>query len=177
MQTEFGRPRSSMRLRTWTATSTSVARRSSACERSPSPITRLKRNRLPRPRRLASYSRQFMPLNLCREMRWRRSALALNGTGHPRSEGRGSPTPSRSYRQSTDRCNKGAHAPTSLGGPQITLRANLAATVLAVKPSRWRGTLMEPSWLWTAGTRLRLAHLRPQRVNSSISLLGLAQSV
>ncbi len=44
MRTEFGRPRSSMRLRTWTATSTSVARRSSACERRASPITRLKRD-------------------------------------------------------------------------------------------------------------------------------------
>src|SRR3954453_46797 len=32
-----------MRLRTWTATSISVARRSSVCERSPSPITRLNR--------------------------------------------------------------------------------------------------------------------------------------
>src|SRR5215212_3354426 len=32
-----------MRLRTWTATSISVARRSSVCERSPSPITRLYR--------------------------------------------------------------------------------------------------------------------------------------
>ncbi len=44
MRTEFGRPRSSMRLRMWTATSTSVARRSSACERSASPITRLNRD-------------------------------------------------------------------------------------------------------------------------------------
>ena len=43
MRTDSGRPRSSMRLRTWTATSISVARRSSVCERSPSPITRLKR--------------------------------------------------------------------------------------------------------------------------------------
>jgi len=43
MRTEFGRPSSSMRLRTWTATSTSAARRSSVCERSPSPITCLKR--------------------------------------------------------------------------------------------------------------------------------------
>ncbi len=34
----------------------------------------------------ASYSRQFVTLNLCRGMRWRRSASALNGTGHPRSE-------------------------------------------------------------------------------------------
>src|SRR4051794_25947367 len=32
-----------MRFRTWTATSISVARRSSVCERSPSPITRLNR--------------------------------------------------------------------------------------------------------------------------------------
>src|SRR5215208_3952252 len=32
-----------MRLSTWTATSTSVTRRSSVCERSPSPITRLNR--------------------------------------------------------------------------------------------------------------------------------------
>ena len=32
-----------MRFRTWTATSISVARRWSACERSPSPITRLYR--------------------------------------------------------------------------------------------------------------------------------------
>ncbi len=44
MRTELGRPRSSMRLRTWTATSTSVARRSSACERRASPVTRLKRD-------------------------------------------------------------------------------------------------------------------------------------
>ncbi len=36
IRTEFGRPSSSMRL---TATSTSVPRRSSVCERSPSPIT------------------------------------------------------------------------------------------------------------------------------------------
>ncbi len=43
-RTECGRPRSSMRLRTWTATSTSVARRPSVCERSPSPMTRLKRD-------------------------------------------------------------------------------------------------------------------------------------
>jgi len=35
----FGRPSSSMRLRAWTATFTSVARRSSVRERSPSPIT------------------------------------------------------------------------------------------------------------------------------------------
>ena len=33
------RPSSSMRLRAWTATSTSVARRGSVRERSPSPIT------------------------------------------------------------------------------------------------------------------------------------------
>ena len=39
MRTEIGRPHSSMRLRTWTATSTSVARRWSVRERSPSPIT------------------------------------------------------------------------------------------------------------------------------------------
>jgi len=39
MRTEIGRPSSSMRLRTWTATSTSVARRSSVRERSPSPMT------------------------------------------------------------------------------------------------------------------------------------------
>ena len=43
MRMDSGRPRSSMRLRTWTATSISVARRSSVCERSPSPITRLNR--------------------------------------------------------------------------------------------------------------------------------------
>ena len=39
MRTEIGRPSSSMRLRAWTATSTSVARRSSLRERSASPIT------------------------------------------------------------------------------------------------------------------------------------------
>ncbi len=39
MRTEIGRPNSSMRLRAWTATPTSVARRSSVRERSPSPIT------------------------------------------------------------------------------------------------------------------------------------------
>jgi len=44
MRTEFGRPSSNMRLRTWTATSTSVRWRSSVCERRPSPITRLKRD-------------------------------------------------------------------------------------------------------------------------------------
>ena len=43
MRTEFGRPRSSMRLSTWPATSTSVARRSSVRERNLSPITRLNR--------------------------------------------------------------------------------------------------------------------------------------
>ena len=42
-RTYFGRPSSSMRLSTWTATSISVARRSSVCERSSSPITRLYR--------------------------------------------------------------------------------------------------------------------------------------
>src|SRR4051812_36136008 len=40
MRTYFGRPSSNMRLSTWTATSISVARRSSVCERNPSPITR-----------------------------------------------------------------------------------------------------------------------------------------
>ncbi len=44
MRTEFGRPSSSMRLRTWTATPTSIAWRSSVCERRPSPITCLKRD-------------------------------------------------------------------------------------------------------------------------------------
>src|SRR5215208_4263767 len=39
MRTDSGRPSASMRLRTWTATSTSVARRLSVRERSPSPIT------------------------------------------------------------------------------------------------------------------------------------------
>src|SRR4051812_36235422 len=43
MRTDSGRPSSSMRFRTWTATSTSVARRSSVRERSPSPITRFHR--------------------------------------------------------------------------------------------------------------------------------------
>ncbi len=38
-RTEIGRPRSSMRLSAWTATSTSVARRSSVREHNPSPIT------------------------------------------------------------------------------------------------------------------------------------------
>jgi len=38
-RTEIGRPLSSMRLSAWTATSTSVARRRSVHERSPSPIT------------------------------------------------------------------------------------------------------------------------------------------
>jgi len=40
-QTEIGRPNSSMWFRTWTAMATSVARRRSVRERSPSPITRL----------------------------------------------------------------------------------------------------------------------------------------
>ena len=39
MRTDSGRPSSSMRFRAWTATSTSVARRWSVRERSPSPIT------------------------------------------------------------------------------------------------------------------------------------------
>ena len=39
MRTDFGRPSSSMRFSAWTATSTSVARRWSVRERSPSPIT------------------------------------------------------------------------------------------------------------------------------------------
>ena len=43
MRTYFGRPSSSIRLSTWTATFTSVARRSSVRERNPSPITRLYR--------------------------------------------------------------------------------------------------------------------------------------
>ena len=38
-RTEIGRPSSSIRLSAWTATSTSVARRRSVRERSPSPIT------------------------------------------------------------------------------------------------------------------------------------------
>jgi len=38
-RTEFGRPKSSMQFRAWTATFTSVARRGSVRERSPSPIT------------------------------------------------------------------------------------------------------------------------------------------
>jgi len=42
-RTEIGRPSSSMRLSAWTATSTSVARRRSVRERSPSPITCLNR--------------------------------------------------------------------------------------------------------------------------------------
>src|SRR5215211_8021622 len=41
MRTDSGRPSSSMRFRAWTATSTSVPRRWSVRERSPSPITRL----------------------------------------------------------------------------------------------------------------------------------------
>ncbi len=43
MRTEIGRPSSSMWFSTWTATSTSVARRRSVRERSPSPMTRLNR--------------------------------------------------------------------------------------------------------------------------------------
>src|SRR3954468_20907320 len=43
VRTDSGRPSSSMRFRTWTATSISVARRSSVRERSLSPITRLYR--------------------------------------------------------------------------------------------------------------------------------------
>jgi len=39
MRTEIGRPSSSIRLRAWTATATSVVRCSSVRERSPSPIT------------------------------------------------------------------------------------------------------------------------------------------
>ena len=42
-RTEIGRPKSSMRLRAWTATFTSAARRSSMRERNPSPITCLNR--------------------------------------------------------------------------------------------------------------------------------------
>jgi len=43
IRTEIGRPNSSMRLSAWTATSTSVARRRSVRERSPSPMTCLNR--------------------------------------------------------------------------------------------------------------------------------------
>ncbi len=42
-RTDSGRPNSSMRLRAWTPTFTSVARRPSVRERNPSPITRLNR--------------------------------------------------------------------------------------------------------------------------------------
>src|SRR3954447_10059037 len=43
VRTYFGRPNSSMRLRAWTPTLTSVTRRPSVRERSPSPITCLSR--------------------------------------------------------------------------------------------------------------------------------------
>src|SRR3954471_18694900 len=43
MRTDSGRPRSSMRLRAWTPTLTSVTRRRLVRECSPSPITRLNR--------------------------------------------------------------------------------------------------------------------------------------
>src|SRR5215213_3276508 len=59
MRTDSGRPRSSMRLRTWTATSISVARRSSVCERSPSPITRLNRPMVASARARALYPDAF----------------------------------------------------------------------------------------------------------------------
>jgi Transposase len=39
MRTEIGRPNSNIRFKTWTATPTSVVRRPSLCDRSPSPIT------------------------------------------------------------------------------------------------------------------------------------------
>src|SRR4051812_33331014 len=46
-RTEFGPPRSSIRLRTWAATATSVARASSLWKRSPSPITCFQRANWP----------------------------------------------------------------------------------------------------------------------------------
>src|SRR3954452_22700616 len=64
MRTYFGRPRSSMRFRTWAATSISVARRSSVCERSSSPITRLNR-----PMVASARARQLYPDAFCHPMR------------------------------------------------------------------------------------------------------------
>src|SRR4051812_15795906 len=60
MRTDSGRPSSSMRFRTWTATSISVARRSSVRERSPSPITRLNR-----PMVASARARQLYPDAVC----------------------------------------------------------------------------------------------------------------
>ena len=72
MRTYFGRPNSSMRLRAWTATPTSVARHSSLRERNPSPITCFHlpiaasaRERLPYPDRLCH------PMRPCAAMSWR----------------------------------------------------------------------------------------------------------
>src|SRR3954463_15599115 len=62
--------RSSMRLRTWTATSISVARRSSVCARSPSPITRLKR-----PIVASARERLLYPAAVCQAIR-PRSAMS-----------------------------------------------------------------------------------------------------
>src|SRR3954469_17292371 len=63
MRTDSGRPSSSMRFRTWTATSISVARRSSVRERSPSPITRLNR-----PMVASARARFVYPDALCQAM-------------------------------------------------------------------------------------------------------------
>src|SRR5689334_18782686 len=46
-RTEFGHPRSSIRLRTWAAMATSVARASSLWKRSPSPMTCFQRANWP----------------------------------------------------------------------------------------------------------------------------------
>ena len=52
-RTEFGRPRSSIRLRTWAAMATSVARASSLWKRSPSPMTCFQRANWPLTRALS----------------------------------------------------------------------------------------------------------------------------
>ena len=52
-RTEFGRPRSSIRLRTWAAMATSVARASSLWKRSPSPMTCFQRANWPSTRALS----------------------------------------------------------------------------------------------------------------------------
>jgi hypothetical protein len=52
-RTEFGHPRSSIRLRTWAAMATSVARASSLWKRSPSPMTCFQRANWPSTRALS----------------------------------------------------------------------------------------------------------------------------
>ena len=60
-RTEFGRPRSSIRLRTWAAMATSVARASSLWKRSPSPMTCFQRANWPSTRALSIIAAVALP--------------------------------------------------------------------------------------------------------------------